>query len=116
MVDEQAALTEAERQGHPRQRRGTRAADLRDSRAAGKRPFIGEQRYEQLLGSQYPPITKSDFEENLRRSMMIEKLRSALTDWMAVSDADLEREYKVAQRKGEAAGSWRSPRTSSGTR
>ena len=44
-------------------------------------------------------MTKGDFEENLRRSMMIDKLRSALTDWMAVSDADLEREYKTRNEK-----------------
>src|SRR5262249_47853300 len=35
----------------------------------------------------------------LRRSMMIDKLRSALTDWMVVSDADLEREYRARNDK-----------------
>ncbi len=101
MVDEQAALTEAERQG-------IRVSDDELAQQIFAIPalqengrFIGEQRYEQLLGSQYPPMSKSDFEENLRRSMMIDKLRSALTNWMAVSDADVEREYKSRNEKAK---------------
>ena len=31
--------------------------------------------------------------------MMIDKLRAALTDWMAVSDADVEREYQQRNEK-----------------
>jgi SurA N-terminal domain. len=86
MVDEQAALAEAERQG-------IRVSDEELAQQIFSIPalqengrFIGEQRYEQLLASQQPPMAKGDFEENLRRSMMIEKLRSALTDWMALAD------------------------------
>jgi peptidyl-prolyl cis-trans isomerase D len=99
MVDEQAALTEAER-------RGLRVSDEELAQQIFSIPglqengrFIGEQRYEQLLRSQRPPITKADFEENLRRSMMIDKLRTALTDWMAVTDAELDREYKQRNEK-----------------
>jgi len=99
MVDEQAALAEAERQG-------IRVSDEELAQQIFSIPalqengrFIGEQRYEQLLASQYPPMTKGDFEDNLRRSMMIDKLRSAVTDWMAVSDADVEREYRNRNEK-----------------
>jgi len=99
MVDEQAALAEAERQG-------LRVSDEELAQQIFSIPalqengrFIGEQRYEQLLASQQPPMTKGDFEENLRRSMMIDRLRSALTDWMAVSDAEVEREYKNRNEK-----------------
>ena len=94
MVDEQAALAEAERQG-------LRVSDEELAQQIFSIPalqengrFIGEQRYEQLLAAQYPPITKSDFEQSLRRNMMIEKLRSAVTDWVSVSDGDLESEYR----------------------
>ena len=52
-----------------------------------------------MLRSQIPPMTKATFEENLRRSLMIDKLRAALTDWMAVSDAELEREFKQRNEK-----------------
>ena len=99
MVDEQAALAEAERQG-------LRVSDEELAQQIFSIPalqengrFIGEQRYEQLLAAQYPPITKGDFEQSLRRSMMIDKLRSAVTDWIAVSDADLEREYRSRNEK-----------------
>ncbi len=93
MVDEQAALTEAERQG-------IRVSDEELARQIFAIPglqengrFIGEERYEQLLRTQQPPMTKADFEGSLRSSMMIDRLRSALTDWMAVSEAELSREY-----------------------
>ena len=99
MVDEQAALAEAERQG-------IRVSDEELAQQIFAFPalqengrFIGEQRYIQLLASQNPPMTQGDFEENLRRSMMVDKLRSAVTDWLAVSDADVEREYKNRNEK-----------------
>jgi peptidyl-prolyl cis-trans isomerase D len=99
MVDEQAALAEAERQG-------IRVSDEELAQQIFSIPalqengrFIGEQRYEQLLASQYPPMTKGDFEASLRRSLMIDKLRAAVTDWIAVSDADLERQYRDRNEK-----------------
>ena len=99
MVDEQAALAEADRQG-------IRVSDEELAQQIFSIPalqengrFIGEQRYEQLLASQYPPIRKNDFEQNLRRSMMVDKLRSAVTDWVSVSDSDLEREYRNRNEK-----------------
>jgi peptidyl-prolyl cis-trans isomerase D len=101
MVDEQAALAEADRQG-------IRVSDEELAQQIFSIPalqengrFIGEQRYEQLLASQYPPITKGDFEQSLRRSLMIDKLRSAVTDWIAVSDSDLEREYRNRNEKAK---------------
>jgi peptidyl-prolyl cis-trans isomerase D len=99
MVDEQAELAEAQRQG-------IRISDEELAQQIFSIPalqengrFIGEQRYEQLLASQYPPLSKGDFEESLRRNMMIDKLRSALTDWITVSDADVEREYRDRNEK-----------------
>ena len=99
MIDEQVGLIEAERHG-------IRISDeelaqqifaIPQLQENGK--FIGEERYEQLLLAQNPPVTKSQFEDSLRRSMMLDKLRSALTDWIAVSDADLEREYRRRNEK-----------------
>ena len=99
IVDEQAALAEAERQR-------IRVSDEELAAQIFSFPvfqesgrFVGEQRYEQILRSQRPPMTKGDFEENLRRSMMIDKLRSALTSWMSVSDAELQNEYKSRNEK-----------------
>jgi peptidyl-prolyl cis-trans isomerase D len=99
MVDEQAALAEAERQG-------IRVSDEELARQIFALPglqengrFIGEARYEQVLRSSRPPMTKGDFEAGLRRELMVRKLRGALTDWMAVSDAELEREYRQRNEK-----------------
>jgi peptidyl-prolyl cis-trans isomerase D len=93
MVDEQAALEEAERQG-------IRVSDEELAQQIFAIPglqengrFIGEARYEQLLRSQRPPMTKGAFEANLRRGMIVDKFRAALTDWMAVSPEELSREY-----------------------
>ena len=101
MVDEQAALTEAEREGITvsDDELAQQIFSIPGLQENGR--FIGEQRYEQLLASQQPPLTKAEFEDNLRRGMMIEKLRAALTDWMAVSDTDLEREYKTRNEKAK---------------
>src|SRR2546421_10904561 len=73
MVDEQAALAEAERQG-------IRVSDEEVAQQIFSIPafqengrFAGEQRYEQVLRSQRPPMTKSEFEDNLRHSLMIDR-------------------------------------------
>ena len=99
MIDEQVALIEADRNG-------IRVSDEELAQQIFSIPglqesgrFIGEERYEQLLQAQNPPMTKGQFEESLRRSMVIDKLRAALTDWMAVSDTDLEREYRQRNEK-----------------
>ena len=99
MVEEQVALIEAERHG-------IRVTDDELAQQILSIPglqengqFIGEVRYQQLLQSQNPPVTASQFEEGLRRSLIVEKLRAALTDWMAVADADLEREYTQRNEK-----------------
>jgi peptidyl-prolyl cis-trans isomerase D len=93
MIDEQAALAEAERQGLTvsDEELAQQIFAIPGLRENGQ--FIGEARYEQLLRAQVPPLTKSQFEEGLRASMMVLRLRSALTDWMAVSADELEREY-----------------------
>jgi len=99
MIDEEVAVIEAERAGiHVSDEELAQQIFAIPALQENGR-FIGEQRYEQLLRSQNPPMSKSQFESSLRRSMVIDKLRAALTDWMAVSDADLEREFKRRNEK-----------------
>ena len=99
MIDEQAALTEAQRQGIQvsDEELAQQIFSIPGLQENGR--FVGEARYEQLLRSQVPPMTKGDFEESLRRSMMIDKLRAALTDWMALSDAEISREFTSRNEK-----------------
>jgi len=94
MVDEQASLAEARRLGidvsdeEVRQRIFAIPAFQENGR------FIGEQRYQQLLRMQRPPLSPSDFEDGIRRSLTVEKLRASLTDWLSVPDKELEQEYR----------------------
>jgi peptidyl-prolyl cis-trans isomerase D len=94
MVDERAALAEAERIGitvsdeEVRQRIFSMPAFQENGR------FIGEQRYQQLLRMQRPPMTPAEFEDGIRRALTVEKLRDSLTGWVAVTDKDLAQEYR----------------------
>jgi peptidyl-prolyl cis-trans isomerase D len=99
MIDEEVALIEADRNG-------IRVSDEELAQQIFAIPalqengrFIGEERYAQMLQAQLPPLTKSQFEESLRRSMVVDKLRGAVTDWMAISDAELEREFRRRNEK-----------------
>jgi peptidyl-prolyl cis-trans isomerase D len=99
MVDEQATLTEAERQGIAvsDEELAQQIFAIPGLQENGR--FVGEDRYELILRTQVPPLTKGAFEESLRRSLMIAKLRAALTDWMTVSDAEVEREFTQQNEK-----------------
>ena len=44
-------------------------------------------------------MTSSEFEDSLRRSLVIDKLRAALTDWMSVPDDEVAQEYKRRNEK-----------------
>ena len=99
MIDEQVGLIEAEQNGITvsDDELAQQIFSIPALQENGR--FIGEQRYEQLLLSQNPPMTKMQFEDSLRRSMVLDKLRAALTDWMAVSDGDVQREYNQRNEK-----------------
>jgi peptidyl-prolyl cis-trans isomerase D len=94
MVDERAALAEAERLG-------VKVSDEEVARRIYAIPafqengaFIGAARYQQLLASQPTRLTPAEFEDSVRRSLMVDKLRAAVTEWLAVSDKELEQEYR----------------------
>ncbi|TDI20753.1 MAG: peptidyl-prolyl cis-trans isomerase [Acidobacteria bacterium] len=93
MIDEHAALQEAERLGVT-----VSDAEVRDrivSFPAFQRngQFVGEPAYAQTLRAQSPPTTPAQFEEDIRRSLMLERLQAAVTDWITVTDEDLRREH-----------------------
>jgi peptidyl-prolyl cis-trans isomerase D len=94
MVDERAALAEAQRlkvsvSDEEVAQRIYSIPALQENGA-----FIGSQRYQQLLASQRPPVSTSEFEDSVRRSLVVEKLRQTVTEWLAVSDKELEQEYR----------------------
>ncbi len=99
MIDEEAALAEAARLGvsvsdaELRERILTMPAFQENGR------FIGDERYRQLLQLQRPPLTPAEFEARLRRSLVVEKLRAALTSWITVPDEDVDREFRRRNEK-----------------
>ena len=94
LVDERAAVAEAERLG-------VKVTDAEVAQRIYAIPaflengaFIGQARYQQILLAQNPPLTTSQFEEGIRRSLLLEKLRASVTDWLSVSDKELQAEYR----------------------
>ena len=65
--------------------------------------FIGYDRYRQMLQMQNPPLRESDFEDQVRKSITIEKLQAALTNWISISEADVEAAFKERNEKVKLA-------------
>ena len=103
IVDERAALAEAERVGIrvTNEEVARRIAGIAAFQQNGV--FVGEQLYRQLLASQRPPLSPPEFEESVRRSLVVDKLRTAITQWMSASDAELEQEYRRRNEKVKLA-------------
>jgi peptidyl-prolyl cis-trans isomerase D len=94
MVDERAALAEADRVNISASDEEVRQRILSYPAFQENGGFIGEQRYRQLLRMQQPPMQPSDFEESIRNQLTVEKLRASLTDWMSIPEKDLDQEYR----------------------
>jgi peptidyl-prolyl cis-trans isomerase D len=94
MVDDRATFAEAERLHITASDEEVRQAILSMPAFQENGQFIGDQRYQQLLRMQRPPMAASEFEDSVRRQLTIQKLRQSLTDWMSVTDKELEQEYR----------------------
>jgi len=99
LVDEEAMVAEARRQGITVSDAEIRERILSLPGFQQNGQFIGEQNYRALLSRQNPPMTTSEFERQLRRALQIEKLRNTLTGWMTVSDQDVAAEYRRRNEK-----------------
>ena len=93
VIDEYAALQEAARLGVTVSDAEVREAIVSLPAFQQDGEFIGEAAYLQMLRMQQPPVSPAEFEENVRRSLMLQRLQAALTDWITVSDDDVEREH-----------------------
>jgi peptidyl-prolyl cis-trans isomerase D len=94
MVDERAAEAEADRVGIRVSDEEVRQRILTSPNFQENGQFIGAQRYQQLLKMQRPPLTPAEYEEEQRRGLAVEKLRTSVTAWLSVSDKELEEEYR----------------------
>jgi peptidyl-prolyl cis-trans isomerase D len=103
MVEEQAALSEAKRLGITASDAEVRERILALPAFQENGQFIGDQRYRQVLQMQNPPMRTDEFEDEVRRSIMTEKLQAALTGWMTVSDSDVQKEFNRRNEKVKLA-------------
>lgn len=99
LIEEEAALVEAEKLG-------IRASDAEVIARIQSFPafqengqFVGETRYRQVLEMQNPPLRTDEFEEQVRRGIVAEKLQRALTDWITVTDSEVDAEYRRRNEK-----------------
>ena len=99
LVDEQAMVAEARRQGITVGDEEIRARILAIPAFQENGQFIGETRYRQMLQFNNPPMTPQEFEENMRKALLVEKLRGAVTGWMTVTDAEVADEYRRRNEK-----------------
>jgi peptidyl-prolyl cis-trans isomerase D len=103
MIEEETALAEAARLGITAtdEEVRTRIATMSGLQENGQ--FIGEERYRQMLLMQNPPLTPRDFEEQVRRGVTLQKLQAALTNWITLTDQELEDEFKRRNEKVKLA-------------
>src|SRR5207248_2736859 len=94
LLEERAALAEADRVGIQVSDEEVRRRILSMPAFQENGQFIGESRYQQILRMARLPMTPSEFEDNVRRDLTVEKLRAAITGWLSVPDKDLEQEYR----------------------
>jgi peptidyl-prolyl cis-trans isomerase D len=98
MVEEEAALAEAAKLGITASDAEVRARILALPAFQENGRFL-QERYRQVLQMQNPPVRESEFEDQVRRSITVEKLQGALTDWITINDADVEGEFKRRNEK-----------------
>jgi peptidyl-prolyl cis-trans isomerase D len=99
MIDEEAALAEAERLGITASDEEVRERILALPYFQENGQFIGDARYRQMLQMANPPLRTDEFEDQIRRAVAVEKLRGALTDWIAINDREVEDEFKRQNEK-----------------
>ena len=99
LVDEQAMAAEARKLGITVNDVEIRERILNMPAFQQNGKFVGEQRYRQALQFNNPPLTTKEFEDSLRRAIAIEKLRTSLTGWMSVTDAEVADEYRRRNEK-----------------
>jgi peptidyl-prolyl cis-trans isomerase D len=99
LVDEEAMAAEARKQGITASDVEVRQRILAMPAFQENGRFVGEQRYRQALQFNNPPLTTKEFEDSMRRAIAIEKLRTSLTGWMSVTDAEVAAEYRRRNEK-----------------
>ena len=103
LVDQQAAIVEADRLGITASDEEVRQRIFATPAFQENGAFIGEERYQQLLRSQRPSLTPAAFEKAVREELTVNKLRAVLTEWLSVTDEEIEQEYRLLNDKVKLA-------------
>ena len=103
LIEEEISLAEAKRLGITASDEEVRQRILAIPAFQENGQFIGFDRYRQMLQMQNPPMRESDFEEQVRNSITVEKLQAALTNWISVSDGDVEEAFRKRNEKVKLA-------------
>jgi peptidyl-prolyl cis-trans isomerase D len=99
LVNQEAVIIEAERRGITVSDGELRERLMRLPSFQENGQFVGEARYRLMLESARPPVRPAEFEADLRRSILSEKLQTAVTGWITVTPADVEEEYRRRNEK-----------------
>ncbi|MDQ3419129.1 MAG: peptidyl-prolyl cis-trans isomerase [Acidobacteriota bacterium] len=103
LVEEEVSIAEARRLGISATDEEVKGRILAIPSFQENGQFIGYGRYRQMLQMQNPPVRESDFEEQVRRSITVEKLQAALTNWISIPDAEIEAEFRKRNEKVKLA-------------
>src|SRR5687767_9545744 len=103
LIEEEAALAEARKLGITATDQEVQQRILAIPAFQENGQFVGLDRYRQMIEMQDPPVRVSEFEEQVRRSITVEKLQAALTSWISVSHTDAEAEFKKRNEKVKLA-------------
>ena len=103
LIEEEIAVAEAKRLGISATDEEVRQRILMIPAFQENGQFIGYDRYRQMLQMQNPPVRESDFEKQVRRSITVEKLQAALTNWISISDAEAEAAFRERNEKVKLA-------------
>jgi peptidyl-prolyl cis-trans isomerase D len=99
LVSHEAAVIEAERLGITVTDGELRERLIRMPMFQENGQFVGYETYARILSTARPPVRQDVFEEELRKSILAEKLHAAVTGWIRVSDADIDEEYRRRNEK-----------------
>lgn len=103
LVEEEIAVAEAKRLGITATDAEVKQRILDIPAFQENHQFIGYDRYRQVLQAQNPPVRESDFEEQVRRSITVEKLQAAVTNWISIPDNEVEAEFRKRNEKVKLA-------------
>ena len=99
MIDQEAVLAEAKRLNLSVTDSEVKARLLRLPALQENGVFVGYDRYHQMLAMNRPPMTPPQFEDELRKNLLSEKVQAAVTGWVTVDDAAVEKAYRDRNEK-----------------